>query len=269
LSALFKRLGVVDARPVSGGCIHRCYRATLAGRAVFLKVNEARLADAFAAEADGLAALRAAGCTAPEPLSHGAAGSESYLLMEFLELKSLGDYAALGRMLDTLHRSHASEFGWGRDNYIGSTPQQNRRYANWAQFWRECRLEPQLALARKNGYVLDANDVSHLLEGHRPEPSLLHGDLWGGNAAYLANGAPVLFDPAVYYGDREADLAMTELFGGFPPEFYSAYGPLPAGYETRKHLYNLYHLLNHLNLFGGGGYLGPVKATLSLLARGL
>ena len=263
----FEQLGITAAEPVSGGCIHRCYRATLFGRAVFLKVNDARLADAFAAEADGLAALRAAGCTAPEPLSHGAAGASSFLLMEFLELKSRGDFAALGRMLAALHGRQGERFGWARDNYIGSTPQQNGTHESWAEFWREQRLGPQLALARRNGYELDPPPVG-LLDSHRPQPSLLHGDLWSGNAGFLAGGAPVLFDPAVYYGDREADLAMTELFGGFPREFYSAYGPLPAGYETRKHLYNLYHLLNHLNLFGGG-YLGQVKATLRLLADAL
>ncbi|TMH65313.1 MAG: fructosamine kinase family protein [Betaproteobacteria bacterium] len=268
IGALSRHLGIADARPVSGGCIHRCYRGMLAGRAVFLKVNDARLADAFAAEADGLAALRAAGCTAPEPISHGAAGGVAYLLMEFLELESRGDFAALGRMLATIHRTQGGRFGWARDNYIGSTPQLNGAYENWAEFWRARRLEPQLALAKRNGYELDADNVVQLLEAHAPAPSLLHGDLWNGNAGFLAGGAPVLFDPAVYYGDREADLAMTELFGGFPREFYSAYGPLPAGYQQRKHLYNLYHLLNHLNLFGGG-YLGQVKATLRLLARAL
>ena len=268
MTSLFTELGIVDARPVSGGCIHRCYRARRTGRAVFLKANDARSADAFAAEADGLAALRAAGCTAPEPLSHGIAGAQSYLLMEFLELEPRGDFAALGRMLAALHGAHGAEFGWTRDNYIGSTPQSNGPYRNWAQFWRERRLGPQLALAKRNGHEIDVGNVCDLLEDHQPAPSLLHGDLWGGNAGFLKSGAPVLFDPAVYYGDREADLAMTELFGGFPPEFYSAYGKLPAGYETRKHLYNLYHLLNHLNLFGGG-YLGQVKATLGLLARAL
>jgi protein-ribulosamine 3-kinase len=261
---MLEGLGITDAQPVSGGCIHRCYRATLAGRTVFLKTNDARFADAFAAEADGLTALRKAGCTAPEPLAHGTA----YLLMEFVEFKPRGDFAALGRMLAALHGSHGEAFGWRRDNYIGATPQKNDRCSNWAQFWREKRLEPQLALARSKGFALEVPDVSRLLEGHHPAPSLLHGDLWSGNAAFLASGAPVLFDPAVYYGDREADLAMTELFGGFPPEFYSAYGALPAGYEVRKHLYNLYHLLNHLNLFGGG-YLAQVKTTLRLLADAL
>ena len=266
--SILKHLGVTDAKAVSGGCIHRCYRATLRGRRVFLKLNEARFADAFAAEADGLVALRAAGCTAPEPLTHGAHASEAYLLMEFLELRSRGDYSALGRMLAAVHEAHGDEFGWARDNYIGPTPQSNGRRSSWAEFWREQRLAPQLALAKRNGFTLDIGNVCDLLDGHDPAPSLLHGDLWGGNAGFLANGAPVVFDPAVYYGDREADLAMTELFGGFPPEFYSAYGALPPGYQKRKHLYNLYHLLNHLNLFGGG-YLAQVKATLGLLGRAL
>jgi protein-ribulosamine 3-kinase len=264
----FGELGVTGAQPVSGGCIHRCYRAVKDGRPVFLKVNDARFAAAFAAEADGLAALRAAACTAPEPISQGSSGASAFLLMEFLELRSSGDFAALGTMLAAMHRKRAEHFGWARDNFIGSTPQSNGGCESWAQFWREQRLAPQLALARKNGFALDAPNVEKLLAGHEPQPSLLHGDLWSGNAGFIAGGAPVLFDPAVYYGDREADLAMTELFGGFPPEFYSAYGQLPAGYETRKHLYNLYHLLNHLNLFGGG-YLGQVKATLRLLARSL
>jgi fructosamine-3-kinase len=267
----FAELGISGAEPVSGGCIHRCYRAERDGRAVFLKLNEARFADAFAAEADGLAALRAAGCRAPEPIAHGTAGASAYLVLEFLELGAGGDFAALGTMLAALHRRQGARFGWARDNYIGSTPQANGGCESWMEFWRERRLEPQLALAAKNGYQLDAPPVWRLLEGHEPAASQLHGDLWSGNAGFLPDGAPVLFDPAVYYGDREADLAMTELFGGFPQEFYAAYNaawPLAPAYERRKHLYNLYHLLNHLNLFGGG-YLAQVRSALRLLARGL
>jgi len=267
----FAGLGITHAAPVSGGCIHRCYRGERDGRAVFLKLNEARFAGSFAAEADGLRALRGAGGTTPEPLAHGALGDSAYLLLEFLDLRSTGDSAALGTMLASVHRHQADRFGWQRDNYIGSTPQQNGWGESWIAFWRERRLEPQIALARANGYRIEVPPVWRLLEGHEPAPSLLHGDLWSGNAAFLPDGAPVLFDPAVYYGDREADLAMTELFGGFAREFYAAYNaawPLAAGYELRKHLYNLYHLLNHLNLFGGG-YLAQVRAALRLLARGL
>jgi fructosamine-3-kinase len=262
-------LRIEAAHGVSGGCIHQCYRATIDGRERFLKINTARFADAFAAEADGLAALRSAGWRAPEPLAHGVAGSQAYLLLEFLELKRSGDFAALGRMLAAAHRASGPRFGWSRDNYIGATPQANGWSDDWGEFWRERRLRPQLELARRNGFELNADRALSLL--NKPEPCLLHGDLWSGNAGFLADGAPLVFDPAVYYGDREADLAMTELFGGFPREFYAAYQeafPLPEGYAVRKHLYNLYHLLNHLNLFGGG-YLGQVSSTLRLLRDAL
>ena len=238
----------------------------IAGGSRFLKVNDERYADAFAAEAEGLAALRAAGLRAPQPLAHGSAGGQSYLLLEYLELKSKGDFAALGRMLANAHRKPGPRFGWARDNYIGSTPQANEWCDDWAQFWLARRLEPQVSLARGKGFDVAMPSIQ-LLKDHQPKPSLLHGDLWRGNAGFTREG-PVVFDPAVYYGDREADLAMTELFGGFPREFYQAYNevfPLPAGYEKRKHVYNLYHLLNHLNLFGGG-YLGQVNRTLRLLA---
>lgn len=246
-----------------GGCVHRCYRVIIDGRVAFLKANEARFADAFAAEADGLDALRNNAWSAPQVLAHGVAGGEAYLLLEYLELRSSGDWAAMGRMLAEAHKKPGPRFGWHRDNYIGATPQQNDWRDDWATFWIKRRLQPQFRLAR-----LDMPDLGEILKGHSPQPSLLHGDLWSGNAGFAEEG-PVVFDPAVYYGDREADLAMTELFGGFPREFYRAYEaayPLERGYETRKHLYNLYHLLNHLNLFGGG-YLGQVEATLGLLLR--
>ena len=264
-------LGLSGEQPVRGGCIHHCYRAMREGRPVFLKLNDARFAEAFAAEADGLQALRAGGARAPEPIAMGVAGGQAYLLMEWLELGSRGDFAALGTLLAAMHRAQSDRYGWPRDNYVGSTPQENGGCATWGEFWRMRRLDPQLALARRNGYQLEVLPVWRLLEGHEPVASLLHGDLWSGNAGFLADGAPVLFDPAVYYGDREADLAMTELFGGFPEQFYQAYGeawPLDKGYELRKQIYNLYHLLNHLNLFGGG-YLAQVRATLRFLAHAL
>jgi fructosamine-3-kinase len=195
----------------------------------------------------------------PRILDHG----ESFIALEHLELQRQGDWAALGRLVAALHRAQGQRFGWHRDNYIGATPQYNAWCDDWSEFWRERRLRPQLERA---GIGLDALEVCALLDGHRPAASLLHGDLWIGNAGFITEG-PVIFDPAVYYGDRETDLAMTELFGGFAPEFYAAYRadyPLDGGYETRKHLYNLYHLLNHLNLFGGG-YRAQVVSTLGLL----
>ena len=232
----------------------------------FLKTNAAEYADAFAAEADGLQALRDAGLRAPEPLACGVVGSHAYLLLEFLELTGGGDFSALGRMLANAHRKSGPRFGWARDNYIGSTPQKNAWCDDWAEFWLTRRLQPQVELARRKGFNIPQIDPGPFLRNHQPQPSLLHGDLWSGNAGFTKEG-PVVFDPAVYYGDRETDLAMTDLFGGFPREFYQAYHatlPLDGGYERRKHLYNLYHLLNHLNLFGGG-YLGQVKSCLRLL----
>lgn len=195
----------------------------------------------------------------PRVLDHGP----DFILLEQLDLKRNGDWAALARMLATLHRQTGPRFGWHRDNNIGATPQTNTWCDDWAEFWQERRMRPQLELARKNGFQLP--DPPRL-EGHHPPPSLLHGDLWRGNASFIDEG-PVIFDPAVYYGDRETDLAMTELFGGFPPEFYSVYRklyPLDAGYEQRKQFYNLYHLLNHLNIFGAG-YLAQVRQALDLL----
>ena len=232
----------------------------------FVKTGAAARADAFAAEADGLQALKRAGLRVPEVVSQGVDGERAFLVLEHLELQSKGDFAALGRMLAAAHRRAGPRFGWHRDNYIGATPQQNGWCDDWSEFWRDRRLRPQFELARKNGFDLEEKNLLELLAGHQPLPCLLHGDLWRGNAGFVAGG-PVVFDPAVYYGDREADLAMTELFGGFPPAFYASYKenyPLESGYRQRKHLYNLYHLLNHLNLFGGS-YLGQVKQTLRLL----
>jgi protein-ribulosamine 3-kinase len=227
----------------------------------FLKQSAPERADAFAAEADGLEAL-AAHVRVPRVLDRGVKDGRAFILLERLDLRRGGDWRAMGRMLATLHRQTGPRFGWHRDNFIGLTPQQNGWCDDWAEFWLERRLRPQLALARKNGFELEEPRVRL----HRPPPSLLHGDLWSGNAGFIAQG-PVIFDPAVYFGDRETDLAMTELFGGFPREFYQAYDeafPLDPGYQERKHLYNLYHLLNHLNIFGGG-YLAQVEEKLSLL----
>lgn len=258
-------LGISSEEPAGGGCINDCYRVSIGSVIRFLKTNSTDHAHGFAAEAEGLAALRDAGTRAPAPLAHGVAGKRAYLLMEWLDLSASRDFAALGRMLAAVHRRSAARFGWPGDNCIGGTPQVNGWRDDWSSFWMERRLKPQFALAQRNGFRIALPSVK-VLERHRPMPSLLHGDLWSGNAGFTPDG-PVVFDPAVYYGDREADLAMTELFGGFPRAFYEAYHeawPLDPGYQRRKHLYNLYHLLNHLNLFGGG-YLPQVESTLRLL----
>jgi fructosamine-3-kinase len=261
--------------PAGGGCIHRCFVIEGDGRRYFVKANERSQLDNFAAEADGLSALAAAGARVPVPVCRGETDDAAFLVLEHLELRRNGDHAALGRMLGNVHARRGDFFGWPRDNYIGTTPQRNARSSSWSDFWRDARLSPQIELAKKNGLsvtllgkgerLLEA--VPALLAGRATEASLLHGDLWGGNAGFLPGGEPVLFDPAVYFGDREADLAMTELFGGFPPGFYSAYAevaPLDSGYSRRKPLYNLYHLLNHANLFGGS-YASQAERTMDAL----
>jgi len=191
-----------------------------------------------------------------------------------LSLGGRGDPVERGRRLAALHRHTGDGFGWHRDNTIGATPQPNDAAGDWIDFYRHRRLAFQLSLAARRGLgrralakgerILDR--LPGFFPGYRPDPSLLHGDLWGGNYGY-ADGQPVLFDPAVYHGDREADLAMTELFGGFPAEFHAAYRetwPLDPGYPVRRTLYNLYHVLNHYNLFGGG-YAGQAERMLDEL----
>lgn len=267
-----------DVRAVAGGCIHRAFAVEGGGERWFVKINDTRHADGFSAEAEGLAAILAAGVRAPRPLCHGADGAHAWIVMEFVELGAAPDPARLGAALAKLHRCEGQAYGWSRDNYIGSTPQRNARTPDWIEFWRTRRLAPQLELAERNGLgtrlanagtrVLAA--LPRILAGHRPPTSLLHGDLWGGNAGFLAGGEPIVFDPAVYHGDPEADLAMTELFGGFGPEFHRAYreaAPPAAGYEVRRTLYNLYHVLNHANLFGGGYTAQAERMMLGLIAE--
>jgi protein-ribulosamine 3-kinase len=251
---------------IGGGCINECFRLRGRGREYFVKLNSAANADMFSAEAAGLEEIAGSHTVrVPQSVCHGANATASWLVLEHLELRAGtdGSMRALGRKLAAMHHFTAREHGWKRDNTIGATPQVNTRSRDWIEFWRELRLAFQLRLAASKGHagrlVADGNRLLEKLPAffasYEPVPSLLHGDLWSGNAAAAAGGEPVIFDPAVYYGDREADLAMTELFGGFPPAFYEAYRaeyPLDAGYATRKQLYNLYHVLNHLNLFGGG-----------------
>ena len=265
--------GASSALAAAGGCIHRSFVLEGSNGRYFVKTNERRFLDAFEAEADGLAALRQAGVRVPRAICRGGTGTEAFLVLEHLELRSGGDTGHLGRALALLHASVGASHGWHRDNYIGASVQRNRPHQDWTAFFREERIRPQLELAARNGHrTLErpgeklCERIETLLSGHRPEPSLLHGDLWGGNAASLADGTPVLFDPAVYYGDAEADLAMTELFGGFRPAFYAGYReirPLDSGYAVRRELYNLYHVLNHVNLFGGG----YTAQALSLMER--
>jgi fructosamine-3-kinase len=261
---------------LGGTSLNDTWRLDAGGARWFVKVNAVERAPMFEAEADGLAALAGAGAVrVPVPVCCGVAGDAAFLALEWLDFGGGGRDAALGRALARLHRTVAPRFGWHRDNTIGTTPQDNAWADDWAAFFRDRRIAPQLSLAARHGRggrlqrdgerLLAA--IPALLAGHAPVPSLLHGDLWFGNAARLASGEPAIFDPAVYHGDRETDLAMAALFGGFGADFHAAYRdawPLPAGHDVRRTLYSLYHVLNHLNLFGGG-YLAQAEAMVGQL----
>lgn len=263
---------------VTGGCVNETQTLTdTKGRCYFVKLNHASRRDMFEAEADGLREILATNTLrAPQPLCTGEAGGSAFLVLEYMDLSGRHvDETRLGRALAAMHCHEQARFGWFRDNTIGSTPQPNDPTEDWLEFWRKYRLGFQLRLAAERGYggkLLRRGErlmaeLEHFFGGYQPKASLLHGDLWSGNYGGLSDGTPVVFDPAVYYGDREADLAMTELFGGFSANFYAAYRdryPLDPGYITRKTLYNLYHILNHLNLFGGS-YLAQSERMLDSL----
>lgn len=249
---------------VGGGCINSAFKVTDDGRSYFIKTNNAGYATMFEAEAEALREMAASKTVrVPEPVCYGEYDNQCYVVMEYLDLVGSADMASFGRQFAAMHKVTADRFGWHIDNTIGSTPQPNTQTDDWIEFWCKQRLGFQLQTAERNGYGGELQhlgerllaDMPALFINHRAEASMLHGDLWGGNYGALQDGTPVIFDPALYYGDREADLAMTTLFGGFGGRFYAAYNeawPLDEGYEVRKTFYNIYHILNHLNLFGGG-----------------
>ena len=252
-------------QPVSGGCISQAAKITDGQRTFFVKANRASEQAMFAAEHDGLKEMYdSQTIRVPQPLCYGTAGAEAYIVMEWLDLgssRSATQWQHMGQQLAAMHQVTSEQgYGWHRDNTIGATPQQNGWLLNWVEFWRDRRLGPQFSMAHSRGGHFPGRDklmnaLPKLLKGHTPTASLLHGDLWSGNAAITTAGEPIIMDPATYYGDPETDLAMTELFGRFPQSFYQAYeSVLPAqpGYLARKTIYNLYHILNHFNLFGGG-----------------
>ena len=265
--------------PIGGGDINQTFRIGSGARRYFVKTNHAERLPMLEAEADALRALDATHCVrVPQPITSGTAAGQAFLVLEHLDLRGSGNAALLGEQMAQLHRVQHTRFGWAHDNWIGRSPQLNAWQHDWIAFWRDQRLGFQLKLAAQNGYggALQRDGemlllrLDALFDGYAPAPSLLHGDLWGGNHGYLANGTPVIFDPALYVGDRECDLAMSELFGGFAPEFYAAYRAnwlLDAGYAVRKTLYNLYHVLNHANLFGGGYAAQAARMTAQLLAQ--
>ena len=265
---------------VSGGCIADSRKLQLeSGKVYFLKQLRGNSSGALDAEERGLEELRKSGTVnVPEVVCKGL----DFLLLQWIETgysRSSSSMEMLGRQFAELHRYRGKKFGFFDDNLLGDSPQSNKPSKegslNWAVFFAENRLEFQTSLAVKNGYVTPEmrnlmdnliKKVPDLISGTEEEPSLLHGDLWSGNYLIDERGIPWLIDPAVYYGHREADLAMTSLFGGFSNTFYSAYKsayPIYQGYAEREPLYQLYHLLNHLNLFGTGYY----SQVISILKR--
>lgn len=269
---------LVTTHVINGGCINTAYQIKGRQDSYFIKFNQGNLLPMFEAEFSGLKSIRLSNSVrVPTPILAGLLNEKSFLLIEMIPLQpcQAESQCKLGEQLAKMHQQTHAHFGWKQDNFIGTTKQINAQSDDWATFWHQQRLVWQLDLAASNGYRgriqqsgkqlctrLDA-----LFADHKPQASLLHGDLWAGNVGADANGNPVIFDPACYYGDREVDLAMTELFGGFSSDFYAAYKynyPLDCGYSTRKNLYNLYVILNHLNLFGLG-YLRQAQSMIDQL----
>ena len=265
---------------ISGGDINTAYSVTYADKRFFIKLNRINLLQTFMAEELALNVIKASGSIAcPKGILVAGIDEYAYLLLEYMELSPQGDDSRLGNALANMHKNSAPLYGWQEDNYIGSTVQLNTQNRNWNEFWLEMRLRPQLTMAMNNGFQSELKPIENklvlahefLLRSHKPVPSLLHGDLWSGNKAFLMSGEPVIFDPASYYGDRETDIAMTELFGGFGKDFYSAYNAawqLPKDYEKRKYIYQLYHMLNHLNLFGAGYLHSCLSLTNKIISLG-
>jgi len=268
--------------PVTGGDIAASYRLEDGNRAIFVKCLPPSERAVLGAEQDGLSRIAATN-TVRVPSVHASGCDEvAWLALELLELRSATDaaFALLGKQLANLH-AHCCEakevFGLERDNFIGATPQPNTRECDWTEFFFTHRIGYQLDLLAERGERFERGDTNRLRAGwetrfpdHAPDASLLHGDLWGGNAAMLGDGTPVIFDPAVHHGDRECDLAMARLFGGFGESFFAAYDrawPLPDGWRQRLPYYQLYHVLNHANLFGGA-YLARSRRLIDELASG-
>lgn len=270
---------IKQQQSLSGGSINAAYLLSGDNAQYFVKTNVTGKKAMFEAEAKGLHALSASNVIkVPMPICAGDDGSQSYIVLQYLDLNGPANQVLLAEQLAAMHRVTAEKFGWGINNTIGATFQPNDWMTDWVEFWREQRLGFQLQLAAKNGYGGELQtlgeklliEMPKLFYGRKVLPSMLHGDLWGGNVAGLKDGTPVIFDPAFYYGDREADLAMTYVFGGFSADFYTSYQnafPLDDGFAVRKTFYNIYHIINHLNLFGGGYHQQSIRMLEQILAE--
>jgi len=270
---------LIQERPLGGGCINEAKCLQTTSGTWFVKLNSAAFAEIFAVEAEALKELeQTQTIRVPQPITHGVSQGNAFLVLEYIEFSSPkpGSHAKAGQQLADLHKHTAEQYGWKHQNVIGSTPQKNPLSDSWPEFYRDHRLGYQFDLAQRSGKTFAGQEelleqIREFFTDYTPEPSLLHGDLWGGNMNFDTEGNPVIFDPATYYGDRETDIAFTEMFGGFRKEFYEAYNqawPLHPGYKIRKDLYNLYHYLNHHNLFGGG-YAVTAQSLIDRLLRAL
>jgi protein-ribulosamine 3-kinase len=266
---------ITGGRSVSGGSINQAFRVQTNNGPLFLKLNRSAPDDFFEKEAEGLRLLKWAGSglRIPEVIAaeRPADNRPAFLLMEYIETGRSGDSFAFGEKLADLHKNGANLFGLDHNNYIGSLPQSNRQHYKWSDFFHEERILPQLKMAIDSGKmnrnaITQWNNIAKRLDDLLPfaDPSLIHGDLWGGNYLFDAGGNAVLIDPAVYYGHPEMDLAFTKMFGGFSRDFYEGYWsvtPPEPGFEERVPIYNLYPLLVHVNLFGGH-YVSQTEGVL-------
>jgi fructosamine-3-kinase len=261
-------------------------------RSFFIKLNSGQYLPMLMGEAKALKAIDdTQTIRVPQVICYGlgggAQGDKAYLVLEYLPLTHQNraqSWHIMGQNLAAMHRVSSSRgFGWEENNTIGLTPQPNPWTESWPEFWQKHRIGFQMELARRQGWRCAVSEatlfqaIEALLADHKPIPAMVHGDLWGGNASFIddshhgsdAELVPVIYDPALYFGDREVDLAMTHLFGGFPEAFYQGYReayPLPIGYKQRQDLYNLYHILNHFNLFGGG-YGAQANSMIQRICR--
>ncbi len=274
-----KPFNIIEKQVIHGGDINNAFKVSDGKQHYFVKTNRQRLAYMFEAEARALSELfQTHTIQVPEPVSHGVSGHESYFVMSWLELSGSPSGEKFGHKMAELHKNTNDQFGFFIDNTIGSTRQLNQWSNDWIDFWQKQRLGYQLELAKQNGFggelyglgVELIEKVPCFFQTYKPQASLLHGDLWAGNWSADPKGNPVIFDPASYYGDREADLAMMELFGNPGRKFYDAYQevyPLDEGYALRKNLYNVYHILNHANLFAGSYAMQAQNMIENLLAE--
>ena len=270
------KIDALQACELGGGDINRAYRLSDGQHRFFAKTNKRERLPMFEAELHGLnEILHSNTIRAPRPIGCGIAGDEAFIVMEYIDLSGSANESELAHKLAAMHKCTSEQFGFTLDNTIGSTPQANSYENDWIKFWQQQRLEFQLSLAKKNGYGDELYETGMRLNqcigefflSYTPVPSLLHGDLWSGNHGADAGGVPVIYDPACYYGDHEADLAMMELFGRPSENFFRAYRevfPIDTGYSQRRELYNLYHILNHANMFGGS-YAGQAHRMITKL----